>query len=1112
MNPPPPNGTVFVLNADIAPGGRINAVQGGDQYNYIYRSAPPYRVEPFPVTGVDVPPPGLAWVPSRLLTARHQVVPFFARPELAVLRAWRDAPAPGLSVRLLYGEGGRGKTRLAAEFAASSADDGWTVAQARHRSEAASASGDDESLTVRRPGMVMIVDYAERWPMADLVTLVRQHREAARDRLRMLLLARPAGAWWQGLAYQLAKLDVFDIQALPLTPLPDDSGTRGDVYTSARDSFATALSLPGHRTPDVPGDLDHEQFALPLAVHMRALVDVDAARRGTSPPAGRDLAALSSYLLDREHDHWRSSHDGGRGPGRTNENVMRRAVYLAALTRPLPPAEAAIALTRTAAVDADTAGQVLWDHAHCYPPQEIDLVFEALTPDRLAEDFLALTLPGHEERFGYHATDPWAAPAAAMLLEHPADAEPPALTGRVLTVMIETAHRWPHLVNAHLLPLLLHRPALAPAAGSAALSRLCDLEDLPSVVFELIQACLPPAAHVTLDVGAAAVTRRVVHDRMARGVPDAEAGSLLTHLAWRCSQAGQLAESVEHGNRAVEIYRRLADADPAHLPDLASACNILGANLIGQSRYAEAEAPLRESVDMFRRLAEQDGARYSHEYAMTLNNLSVQLLRSGKIAEAVAPAAETLRVMEQQADDDPAERLPELATALLNLANAQSENGSSQEGLDTVTACLRIYQRLARTDRPAHLPRMAAARINHGLRLSQAGQFEEAATATRQAIDECRELVKANPDAHLPVLAMAWDNLGNILACCDRPAEALRATRNGLAIRQQLCDEDPAYDRSGLAKSLANLSIRLSQQDEDPESGLDSARRAVSLFVQLCKANPVHQADLLTALRSLAHWYSRSDNPRGAIAATEFEYKVRLRTAKQDPATHDAALAGVAHTLGVRYTELGNRQRALTYLKHATLARLSLTRTGTVADAVALTETVELISRHLVEDGDTQTAVAVTVRALDTLRHVAEATHLQPAYAPQLATLSVLAGIRLSQAGATEQSLSTTRTAVDLFEGLDEQDPGAHLPSYAVALKIFALARVVARTELSEALRASTEAVRLYRLLSDNAPPGTASADLPDCLSAHAEVQAALGLTSQADDTRRERDNLLNGR
>lgn len=103
-----PQGIVFTQNITTF-GGRVNAVQHGDQYNYIYRAEPPYQVEPFPLGHPTTPAPGLTRVPSRLLTARHQVVPFFPRPELELLAAWRDDAVPGMSVRLLHGEGGRGR-------------------------------------------------------------------------------------------------------------------------------------------------------------------------------------------------------------------------------------------------------------------------------------------------------------------------------------------------------------------------------------------------------------------------------------------------------------------------------------------------------------------------------------------------------------------------------------------------------------------------------------------------------------------------------------------------------------------------------------------------------------------------------------------------------------------------------------------------------------------------------------------------------------------------------------------------------------------------------------------------------------------------------------------
>ena len=253
------------------------------------------------------------------------------------------------------------------------------MALARHRSEVASAGGGDETLTVRPTGLVLVVDYAERWPLEDLITLVRQHRDAARDRLRLLLLSRPTGTWWQGLAHQFGKLDIHDVDAVKFEPLPDTPAVRIGMYTAARDRFAEIFALADPTRIPLPRHLDDPVFALTLTIHMRALIDVDAASRGRRPPTGNGQAALSSYLLDREHDHWRSSHDQGYGPVQTDERTMARTVYVATLTRSLPSVDAAQALGRTRiGASAEARGRLLLDHARYYPPEDPALVLEPL--------------------------------------------------------------------------------------------------------------------------------------------------------------------------------------------------------------------------------------------------------------------------------------------------------------------------------------------------------------------------------------------------------------------------------------------------------------------------------------------------------------------------------------------------------------------------------------------------------------------------------------------------------------------------------------------------------------------------------------------------------------
>jgi hypothetical protein len=562
------DGAEFAQILAAAGGGQVNAVLDGGQHNFIYRNSPPYRVAPFTVPGA--PAAGLARVPSRLLMARHQVVPFLARPELEQLAEWRDS-APGLLVRLVHAAGGQGKTRLAAEFAARSVRAGWTVAVGRHRSEVASAGEGDEHLAVRTPGLALLVDYAERWPLDDLIGLIRQHRDAARVRLRILLLARTAGSWWQGLASKLARFGIAGTDAIAMRELPAGSAARAGMYAAARDRFAEIFGVAEASAIGRP-DLDDPVFGLTLTVHMRALVDVDAASRAEAAPTGSGQADLSSYLLDRERDYWSSSHDGGRGPVRATETIMGRAVYIATLAGPLPRAQAAQALARSQAADSPRAGEdLLDDHARCYPPADPARPLEALAPDRLGEDFLALTLPGREDQFGYYATDLWTVTAPRRLLA-PAGANSDAAPGtrQAMATLIQGAARWPHVTHLHLLPLLASYPELALAAGGTALAALVALPGITPATLEAIEARLPGHRHVDLDTGIAALAQRLAAHRLATTSEPAERARINNNLATALYRADLYQQAVAPAFEAVMLHLRLDPADRyAHAQDLA---------------------------------------------------------------------------------------------------------------------------------------------------------------------------------------------------------------------------------------------------------------------------------------------------------------------------------------------------------------------------------------------------------------------------------------------------------------------------------------------------------------------------------------------------------------
>ncbi|MFH7340745.1 hypothetical protein [Streptomyces sp. KHY 26] len=125
------SGPDFQQNITVHPGGFGYGVVGRDMA--VFDSGPPvYDLQKWRPPSV----PDAAWLsmlPSRMLNARHRVVPFTGRePELRSPERWRDQNGPRLSVLWLHAPGGQGKTRLSLEFAARTAALGWQVATAVH--------------------------------------------------------------------------------------------------------------------------------------------------------------------------------------------------------------------------------------------------------------------------------------------------------------------------------------------------------------------------------------------------------------------------------------------------------------------------------------------------------------------------------------------------------------------------------------------------------------------------------------------------------------------------------------------------------------------------------------------------------------------------------------------------------------------------------------------------------------------------------------------------------------------------------------------------------------------------------------------------------------------
>jgi tetratricopeptide (TPR) repeat protein len=871
-------------------GGAVYAVQNGDQYVYLYRNAPPYWLEPF----ADPPPVPAQLVqrtPSWLLSARHQVVPFYGRDEdLAWLRNWRDSTTLNTSVRLVHGPGGQGKTRLAAEFAAFSGHEGWTVIVARHHSDATAHGGGDQQFTVYKPGMLVIVDYAERWPLADLVALLRQHHEVAVTPVKILLLARPGGSWWQSLVYQLSKINIADAQQRELPPLADQTQDRQALYAAAHQRFAAALGIAARGNSAMPY-LGDPHFGLVLSIHMKALADATAAGRGETPPSGRDQAALSAYLLDREYDYWQTAYHNGKGPIRTSELAMSRAVYTATLTRPLSHSAGVAALTRARISEAtvEPVSQVLADHANLYPPADPETVLEPLYPDRLGEDFIALTTPGHTGTL-YNRIGMWAAglPGSLLIADDDASHVKP-----VITVLIEVAARWPHVAEGELFSLLRQRPELALIAGGAALARLAELQ-APGIinVLELVEKKLDLGSNVTLDIGIAALSTRLIPHRLNRTKNQSGQAYLHHEHAQRLSHAGLDDQAIVASEEAVRIMREWAptSGDPEESLRLAMALRTLSGICLSLSRYEAALAAAEEAVQILRELPSDTENKFKTQLAHAIEKLGACLMELSRPEEALAANQEAEEIYLQLIADNHDDLESQLAFTVVNRGSILARMGRHEQAVSASTRAVIVFRRLAHDSPSSFMPLHAHALDNLAAQLTDIGQLEQALAVGEEALRLEKQLAAANPRAFEPRLLIMLDNLAVRLWRLGRREESIATVEEALEILRRRFDNGQADIGLQLAKRTEDLGSRL-WETERREEAVAAVGEALQILRPLANAQPTtFAADLTSTAKDLGARLWLLDRREEAIATVGEAIQILQPLANAQPSTFAADL------------------------------------------------------------------------------------------------------------------------------------------------------------------------------------------------------------------------------
>jgi tetratricopeptide (TPR) repeat protein len=796
--------------------------------------------------------------PSQLLQAKYEQVAYLdATGQRAALLDWALRHPRRAAGRLLHGPGGIGKTRLLVEVASALRSQGWAAgfvegpppnagetarAQWQQALEQIIALGEE-------PGLLLVLDYAEgrQGDVLELAGWLGSRPVEDPRLLRLVLLARSAGDWWERLRDEhLPMQQLFadrsgwpGVLSLPPFESPEQRTALFDASCAAyapvfqaQDVHPPSADLPASLRDAVAEGPDHRR---PLAIQMAALVWLAG-----SPGAdgGPGIAGLLDQVLGLERRHWEQLLGKLDNAART---ALERGLAQVTLVRGAPTHEAAESLLmhdghylgrRTAPVDA---ASVLDQLERLYGHSAGGLV--PLEPDLVGEHLVAKVGDGPL----LDGCITWIARGTGPGDLAPESADKLAAARRGLVTVLQRATQREHgpRVSADACRLvdrliLLHLVRWADpvvttlvATPGEMLNRLDQaLPALPIEALEVLDRALP-ARSLTLDAFALRVAElRLVmahaeHAAAAKIDPVVQQTKLARcygTLGFRLAAVGRREDALAALDRGVQTYRQLEHSCPnGFLPELATSLNNMGNGLSDLGRCEDALAAFVEALQIFRRLAENRESAFLPDLAMVLGNQGRILPELGRCEEALAATEEALMMHRCLAAFHPEEFLPRLAMGLTNLGLRLSDLFRHEEALAAADEGLQIYRRLAESRPDAFLPDLACSLTNQTLPLLDLGRLEEALAVTEEALQIHRRLAERIPDAFLPSLAMSLGARSDVLAGTGRYREAAAAAAEGLEVLMPIIERHADPFRN-VASSLARHHIRyceIAQQSPD---------------------------------------------------------------------------------------------------------------------------------------------------------------------------------------------------------------------------------------------------------------------------------------------------------
>ncbi|MEO6422699.1 MAG: toll/interleukin-1 receptor domain-containing protein [Candidatus Nitrotoga sp.] len=538
-----------------------------------------------------------------LLDWKSRLTKMFGREnELKSLHSWADAKAK-ISVCLIMGEGGVGKTRLAFMLAEQLKEKGWQA-------------GEAQGLELERcwytgsSGTLLVIDYPEQRPdkAASLLESLALMPEPAR-KLRILLLSRN-GDFLQKLTQSTDSLVALRIE---LPSLAANDSASWDLFREAWrrlqelkqvHSTAPLLAQESYRQWQQKKDL-HRRPLLILALTIRLMLDPNAKELG-----GKEIIRD----LVQKYEIIRLKAEAKKLNVDEYSLVMLRAV--AAISGQIESEALRYLIEASAKLNLDIKlptlrqlkGTSLW----------INGSIHALQPDLLSADLMdyVLTELAGDQSGAWQYCGLEAATNTAVAS---------SIFGRLIHDAQNTLDRpWP---LRSLIDWVCPDPERCEKLASALVRNTLERTLLPLAI-ATNQALLAQADSPQMQA------------------------QFLNTLSIRLAASGEREAALQAIKRAVDICKQLAKENFAAFgPDLARSLNTLSNRQADNGEREAALQAIKRAVDIREQLAKENFAAYGPDLAKSLYNLSIRLAKLDKTKEKMETMAK-LETLKQQILDE----------------------------------------------------------------------------------------------------------------------------------------------------------------------------------------------------------------------------------------------------------------------------------------------------------------------------------------------------------------------------------------------------------------------------------------------------------------------------